>query len=108
MQGELYTVKDRKGQEYCLSPTNEEVITNIVKELVNSHSMNITFQAIPSDYPFMVYQTSQKFRDEKRIKAGVLRSKEFLMMDLYLYFISFILDILSIKHLKQQMKHSIQ
>ena len=43
MQGELYTVKDRKGQEYCLSPTNEEVITNIVKELVNSDSISIPF-----------------------------------------------------------------
>ena len=43
MQGELYTVQDRKGQEYCLSPTNEEVITNIVKELVNSDSISIPF-----------------------------------------------------------------
>ena len=56
----------------------------------------------------MVYQTSQKFRDEKRIKAGVLRSKEFLMMDLYTLFISLILDIPSIKQSKQQMKHSVQ
>lgn len=81
MGRELYTLKDRKDQEYCLSPTNEEVITDIVKSLVPLSSVPHT-QANPSDYPFMLYQTSQKFRDEKRIKTGVLRSKEFLMMDL--------------------------
>lgn len=60
---------------------SEEVITDIAKSLVPLSSFSHT-QANPSDYPFMLYQTSQKFRDEKRIKTGVLRSKEFLMMDL--------------------------
>lgn len=72
MGKELYTLKDRKGQSYCLSPTNEEVITSIVKDL-----------AIPADYPMILYQTSSKFRDERRIFSSVLRSKEFLMMDAY-------------------------
>lgn len=72
MGKELYTLKDRKGQDYCLSPTNEEVITSLVKEL-----------AVPADYPMILYQTSSKFRDEKRIFSSVLRSKEFLMMDAY-------------------------
>ena len=68
MGKELFTLKDRKDQEYCLSPTNEEVITSLVKDL-----------AIPACYPMILYQTSPKFRDEKRILSGVLRSKEFLM-----------------------------
>ena len=72
MGKELFTLKDRKDQEYCLSPTNEEVITSLVKDL-----------AIPACYPMILYQTSPKFRDEKRILSGVLRSKEFLMTDAY-------------------------
>ena len=72
MGRELYTLKDRKDQEYCLSPTNEEVITSVVKDLV-----------APSEYPMILYQCSQKFRDEKRIYSGIMRSKEFLMLDAY-------------------------
>lgn len=72
MGRELYTLKDRKEQEYCLSPTNEEVITSVVKDL-----------AAPSEYPMILYQSSQKFRDEKRIYSGIMRSKEFLMLDAY-------------------------
>lgn len=57
------------------------MITDIVKDLVGTVD-RLNPRPIPSDYPLMLYQTSPKFRDEKRIKTGVLRSKEFLMTDL--------------------------
>ncbi len=68
----LIRFKDRTDKEVALGPTHEEVITDLVKEL-NSHKQ----------LPVTLYQIQTKFRDEPRPRAGVIRSKEFLMKDAY-------------------------
>ena len=68
----LIRFKDRTGKEVALGPTHEEVVTDLVKE-VRSHRQ----------LPMTVYQIQTKFRDEPRARAGVIRSKEFLMKDAY-------------------------
>ncbi len=59
--------------EYALGPTHEEVVSPLVKKFVFSYK----------DLPFYVFQIQNKFRDEIRVKSGLLRSREFLMKDLY-------------------------
>ncbi len=69
----LFRVKSQFKAEYALGPTHEEVLVPIVKNLVSSYR----------DLPLYLYQIQNKFRDEPRAKAGLLRGREFLMKDLY-------------------------
>ena len=68
----MFTTIGRHG-EYCLSPTAEEVVFDYVKSIAKSYK----------DMPLCVYQFSMKFRDEIRVRGGILRSKEFVMKDAY-------------------------
>ncbi|MFQ5963644.1 MAG: proline--tRNA ligase [Candidatus Scalinduaceae bacterium] len=70
---DLLCIKDRHGKEMALSPTHEEVITDLIKNELNSYK----------HLPLILYQIQTKFRDEVRPRFGVLRSKEFLMKDAY-------------------------
>jgi len=70
---ELFKLKDRKGRDFCLGPTHEEIITMIVKNSIKSYK----------NLPILLYQIQTKYRDEIRPRFGILRSREFLMKDLY-------------------------
>ena len=70
---DLVCFKDRHGKEMALSPTHEEVITDLVKNELRSYK----------NMPLILYQIQTKFRDEVRPRFGVLRSKEFIMKDAY-------------------------
>jgi len=70
---EMFKLKNRSDKDFSLGWTHEEIITPLVKEFVNSYR----------DLPFYVYQIQDKFRDELRVKSGLLRGVEFLMKDLY-------------------------
>ncbi len=70
---DLLSMKDRHKKDIALSPTHEEVITDLVKNEVGSYKQ----------LPLILYQIQTKFRDEARPRFGVLRSKEFLMKDAY-------------------------
>jgi prolyl-tRNA synthetase len=69
----MFRVKDRGGHEAALSPTAEEVVTDLMKSVVSSYRQ----------LPVTVYQIQWKFRDEIRPRFGLMRSKEFLMKDAY-------------------------
>lgn len=69
---ELFKLQNRKKHDFCLAATCEEAITNIVKNHYNGSNMNLS-----------VYQIGNKYRDELRAKAGLMRSKEFIMKDGY-------------------------
>jgi len=69
----LYKMKDKKGREYALSFTHEEIVMDILRKTINSYS----------DLPISVYHFSTKFRNEPRARSGILRGREFLMKDLY-------------------------
>lgn len=69
----LFKLKDRKGRNMVLAPTHEEVVTSLVSEFVRSYR----------DLPQLIYQIHTKFRDEARPRAGLLRTREFIMKDLY-------------------------
>ena len=69
----LFQLKDRRGRPLCMAPTHEEVITQLVKQHVNSYR----------DLPLLLYQIQTKFRDEPRPRGGLLRVREFDMKDLY-------------------------
>src|SRR6185312_16035580 len=69
----LFSLTDRKDREMALGPTHEEVSTLLTKEFVRSYR----------DLPQMLYQIQVKLRDEPRPRAGLLRTREFLMKDLY-------------------------
>jgi len=70
---DLYKLKDRQGREIALGPTHEEVITPLMKKFISTYR----------DLPCFVYQIQNKFRQELRAKAGLLRGREFIMKDLY-------------------------
>jgi prolyl-tRNA synthetase len=70
---ELFRMKDRKDAEFCLGPTHEEVVTDIVRNEVRSYR----------ELPLMLYQFGIKFRDEIRPRFGVMRAREFYMKDAY-------------------------
>lgn len=72
---ELFRLQDRKGGKYLLSPTHEEEITSLVGSIVKSYK----------ELPLRLYQISRKYRDEPRPRQGLLRTKEFLMKDLYTF-----------------------
>lgn len=70
---ELLRFKDRNGRDYCLGPTHEEVVTDLIRNEVKSYKQ----------LPLRVYQIQTKFRDEMRPRFGLMRSREFLMKDAY-------------------------
>jgi prolyl-tRNA synthetase len=69
----LFRLKDRKGNDYLLGPTHEELFTLMVKSEYSSYK----------DLPVSLYQVQTKYRDEARPRAGILRGREFLMKDSY-------------------------
>jgi prolyl-tRNA synthetase len=69
----LFRLKDRKGADMLLGPTHEEMFTLVVKDLYSSYK----------DLPLSIYQIQNKYRDEARPRAGVLRGREFVMKDSY-------------------------
>jgi len=69
----LFRLKDRKGGDYLLAPTHEELFTLLVKGEYTSYK----------DYPVILYQIQIKYRDEARPRAGILRGREFVMKDSY-------------------------
>ena len=69
----LFRLRDRKGADYLLGPTHEELFTDMVKGEYASYK----------DYPVTLYQIQTKYRDEARPRAGILRGREFLMKDSY-------------------------
>jgi prolyl-tRNA synthetase len=70
---ELLRFMDRKGGEFALGPTHEEVITEIVRDFIHSYK----------EVPLNLYQIQTKFRDEIRPRFGVMRAREFIMKDAY-------------------------
>ena len=69
----VFRLKDRKGADYLLGPTHEEMFTLLVKDLYSSYK----------DLPLAIYQIQTKYRDEARPRAGLLRGREFTMKDSY-------------------------
>ena len=86
---ELLRIKDRHQRDFVLGPTHEEVITNLVKNEVNSYKQ----------LPLNLYQIQTKFRDEVRPRFGIMRSREFIMKDAY----SFHIDAQSLDETYQRM-----
>lgn len=80
----VFRVVDRKGADYLLGPTHEELFTHLVKGEFSSYK----------DFPVVLYQIQEKFRDEARPRAGILRGREFHMKDSY----SFDLDDEGLQH----------
>ncbi|MDP5053004.1 MAG: proline--tRNA ligase, partial [Congregibacter sp.] len=70
---ELLRINDRHGRDFCLGPTHEEVITDIVRNEINSYKQ----------LPLNLYQIQNKVRDEIRPRFGIMRAREFLMKDAY-------------------------
>ena len=83
MGPELLRFKDRHDRDFCLGPTHEEVITDLVRNNVKSYK----------ELPLNIYQIQTKFRDEIRPRYGVMRGREFLMKDSY----SFNIDEVSLQ-----------
>ncbi|MEZ4812538.1 MAG: proline--tRNA ligase [Caldisericia bacterium] len=71
--GEMFRINDRKGREFCLGPTHEEIVTLHVRDELKSYRQ----------MPLMLYQIQTKYRDERRPRFGVIRAREFLMKDMY-------------------------
>lgn len=69
----LFRLKDRKGADYLLAPTHEEMFTLMVKSEYSSHK----------DLPLSLYQIQTKYRDEARPRSGIIRGREFVMKDSY-------------------------
>ncbi|GAA3288993.1 proline--tRNA ligase [Arthrobacter citreus] len=69
----LFRLQDRKGNDYLLAPTHEEMFALLVKDLYNSYK----------DLPVSLFQIQNKYRDEARPRAGLLRGREFIMKDSY-------------------------
>lgn len=76
---ELLRFKDRKNQEYCLTPTHEEGITDVARQFIRSYKQ----------MPVNMYQIQVKFRDELRPRAGLMRGREFMMKDAYSFDVSY-------------------
>ncbi len=73
MGAEMLRLKDRHGRDFCFGPTHEEVITDLIRNEIRS------YKQLPATF----YQIQTKFRDERRPRFGVMRSREFLMKDAY-------------------------
>lgn len=70
---EMFRLRDRHGRDFCLGPTHEELITTLIGSEVRSYR----------ELPLLLYQIQNKYRDEIRPRFGVMRSREFIMKDLY-------------------------
>lgn len=70
---ELFRLKDRHDRDFCLGPTHEEIITDLVRGDVYSYRQ----------LPLLLYQMQNKYRDERRPRFGLMRGREFIMKDLY-------------------------
>lgn len=70
---ELMRLQDRKERDFCLGPTHEEIITQVVRDYLNSYKK----------LPLALYQIQTKFRDEMRPRFGLMRGREFIMKDAY-------------------------
>ncbi|WP_125153900.1 proline--tRNA ligase [Clostridium rectalis] len=70
---EMFKLKDRNEREFCLGPTHEEVFTDIARNEIKSYKQ----------LPLNLYQIQTKYRDERRARFGVMRSREFIMKDAY-------------------------
>jgi len=75
---DIFRLRDRRGADFLLAPTHEELFTMLVKDLYSSYK----------DFPVILYQIQTKFRDEARPRAGLLRGREFLMKDAYSFDLS--------------------
>lgn len=71
----MFSLKDRKGQNYVLGPTHEELFAQAAKMKIRSYK----------DMPFSLYQMQTKFRDEPRPRYGLIRTREFIMKDAYTF-----------------------
>ncbi|XP_032884665.1 probable proline--tRNA ligase, mitochondrial [Amblyraja radiata] len=76
---ELFRLKDRHSMDYCLSPTHEEAVTELV-----AMQGNLSYKQLP----LMLYQVTRKFRDEPKPRYGLLRGREFYMKDMYTFDVS--------------------
>jgi len=74
----LFKIKGSGNKEYALGPTHEEIISPLAKKFIFSYK----------DLPFYLFQIQTKFRDELRVKSGLMRTREFLMKDLYSFHVS--------------------
>ncbi len=72
---ELFRLKDRKERDFCLGPTHEEVVTQVVRDYINTYKK----------LPLALYQIQTKFRDELRPRFALMRGREFIMKDLYTF-----------------------
>jgi prolyl-tRNA synthetase len=70
---DIFTLRDRRGAQYLLAPTHEEMFALLVRETTSSYR----------DFPLILFQVQTKFRDEPRPRGGLLRGREFLMTDAY-------------------------
>lgn len=70
---EMFKVTDRHDRQFCLGPTHEEMITDLVRNEVSSYRQ----------LPLRLYQIQNKYRDEKRPRFGLIRGREFVMKDMY-------------------------
>lgn len=77
MGPELLRFVDRHNRDFCLGPTHEEVITDLIRNEFNS------YKQLPANF----YQIQMKFRDERRPRFGIMRAREFLMKDAYSFHI---------------------
>jgi prolyl-tRNA synthetase len=75
---DIFTLRDRRGAEFLLAPTHEELFTLLVQDLTSSYR----------DFPLILFQVQTKFRDEARPRGGLLRGREFLMKDAYSFDLS--------------------
>ncbi|EQB85908.1 prolyl-tRNA synthetase [Clostridium punense] len=73
MGEEMFRLKDRNDRDFCLGPTHEEVFTDIARNEIKSYKQ----------LPLNLYQIQTKYRDERRPRFGVMRSREFIMKDAY-------------------------
>ena len=86
---ELLRLQDRHQRDFCIGPTHEEIITDLVRNMLHS------YRQLPVNF----YQIQTKFRDERRPRFGILRAREFLMKDAY----SFHTDATSLQHTYEAM-----
>jgi prolyl-tRNA synthetase len=70
---EMFRLNDRHNREFCLGPTHEEIVTDLVRGEVRSYKQ----------LPLLLYQVQNKYRDERRPRFGLMRGREFIMKDLY-------------------------
>lgn len=70
---EMFRIKDRHNRDFCLGPTHEEIMTDLVRGEVNSYRQ----------LPLLLFQIQNKYRDERRPRFGLMRGREFIMKDLY-------------------------